>query len=63
MIYIYKHYPEFIYARRKINSNCKYLALLPEYVIPAGLLWWIISVHRRGLLTAKYQQVFKKSEI
>ena len=28
MIYFEKHSSELIYARRKINSNCKYLALL-----------------------------------
>ena len=28
MIYFLKHSPKLIYARRKINSNCKYLALL-----------------------------------
>ena len=28
MIYFQKHSSELIYARRKINSNCKYLALL-----------------------------------
>ena len=28
MIYFQKHFSELIYARRKINSKCKYLAIL-----------------------------------
>ena len=32
--------PELIYAWRKINSTCKYLAPL-HYVFSAGILWYI----------------------
>ena len=31
-----------------------------EYVISAGLLWWISLVHRRGLYTAKISASVKK---
>ena len=34
-----------------------------EYAISAGLLYWISSVHRRGLQTAKISASVEKSEI
>ena len=33
-----------------------------NYAISAGLLWWIILVHRRGLQTAKISASVEKSE-
>ena len=33
-----------------------------NYVISAGLLWWISLVHRRGLQTAKILASVEKSE-
>ena len=33
-----------------------------NYVISAGLLWWISLVHRRGLKTAKISASVEKSE-
>ena len=33
-----------------------------NYVISAGLLWWISLVHRRGLKTAKTSASVEKSE-
>ena len=34
-----------------------------NYVISAGLLWWISSAHRRVSKLQKYQQVWKKVKI
>ena len=33
-----------------------------NYVISAGLLWWIILVHMRGLETPKISAIVEKSE-
>ena len=33
-----------------------------DYVISAGLLWWISLVHRKGLYTAKISASEEKSE-
>ena len=47
---------------KKINQTANIWLSCTNYVISAGLLWWISLVHRRGLKTAKISASVEKSE-
>ena len=64
-VYFFKHFSEFNYAWRKINSNCKYLATLAlnGATILKRKIWWISLVHGWVTFPSKMgQHVMEKSE-
>ena len=46
----------------KLIQNANIWLYCTNYVISAGLLWWVSLVHRRGLKTAKISASVEKSE-